>query len=73
MFWVGFLFFLRRSFLLTVGSFVAYRKLAWSSLLMVGIRLGRFCLQWKIRLVFCAYSSPCPEIGFGLVFTVPPP
>ena len=54
----------------------------------VEIRFGLFCLLWnsvwyflltvppvrKLGLVFFAYGSPCPEIGFGLfLLTVPPP
>ena len=60
--------------------FVAYGYLVWSSLLTVkiwfglvadgGNRFGLFCLRFppvrKLGLVFCAYGSPCSEIGFGL-------
>ena len=31
-------------------------------------RFGPFWLRWKIGFVFCAYHSPCPEIGPGLVY-----
>ena len=34
---------------------------------LVAIRLGLFCLQFRIGLVSFAYGSSRPEIGFGLV------
>ena len=62
-----------RSLLLTVLSFclqlvfVAYGKLAWSSLLTVEVWFGIFGLQRKVGLVF-SFSTVPPvwEIGFDL-------
>ena len=48
--------------------FVAYGNLVWSFLLAVEIWFGLFCLRLKIGLVFFAYRSPRPEIGFGLFY-----
>ena len=77
--WAG-LFYLRVSLFYLRLVFVAYGQLAWSFLLTVEIgfvflltvenRLGLFYLRFppvrKLGLVFFAYGSPGPEIGFGL-------
>ena len=69
--WVG-LFYLRLCLFYLRLVFVAYGNWVWSFLLTVENRFGLFLLTVppvrKLDLVFSAYGSPRPEIGFGLFY-----